>query len=104
MSNRSCQALMLLAAAGLASAAQVATCLSGVVSFGANANGASITEPGENDNTVGTGNLQVVINGQPRGTTFLLADGVTHFTFTGVGASCSALSPSLGAAVRRRWI
>ncbi len=104
MSNRSCQALMLLAAAGLASAAQVATCLSGVVSFGANANGASITEPGEHDNTVGTGTLQVDINGQPRGTTFLLADGVNHFHFTDVGASCSALSLSLGAAVRRRRI
>lgn len=80
------------AAAGLSASASAQIHLTGVVSFGANASGGSITEPAEYDNIIGTGNLPVTINGQPRGTSFLLLDGDNEFTFTGVGGVYNALS------------
>jgi hypothetical protein len=83
---------VVLAVAGLASAASAQIYLSGVVSFGANSNGFSITEPAEFDNIVGTNNSPVTINSQPRGTTFLLSDGPNAFSFAGVFGSFNALS------------
>lgn len=66
--------------------------LSGVVWYGAGANGTTATEPGEYDNIVGTGNFEGVINGTPRGTTHLLLDGANNFTYGGVGSNYNALS------------
>lgn len=84
--------LVVVAVSGLTMSADADIYLSGVVSFGANANGASISEPAEYDNILGTGNFAVTINSQARGTTFLLNDGPNAFTFTGVGGGYNALS------------
>jgi hypothetical protein len=87
---------VLFVVSGLTASAHGLIHLSGVVSYGANASGASITEPAEYDNILATGNLPVTINGQVRGTTFLLNDGPNAFTFTGVGGNYNALSLYLG--------
>jgi hypothetical protein len=87
---------LLLVIAGLTASAQGQIHLSGVVSYGANASGGSVTEPAEYDNIIGTGNFAVTINGQARGTTFLLNDGPNAFTFTGVGSGYNALSLYFG--------
>lgn len=84
--------LAVSALSGLAASAHAQIYLSGVVSYGANASGASITEPAEFDNILGTGNFAVTINGQARGTTFLLLDGANLFTFSGVFSQYNALS------------
>lgn len=84
--------LVVGALAGVATPAHAQIYLSGVVSYGANASGASITEPAEFDNILGTGNFAVTINGQARGTTFLLLDGANLFAFSGVGSQYNALS------------
>lgn len=75
-----------------ASTASAAIYLSGVVWYGANANGGTITEPGEYDNIVGTGNFGGVINGAARGTTFLLGDGDNVFSYDSVGSNYNGLS------------
>lgn len=66
--------------------------LSGVVWYGANASGSTITEPGEYDNIVGTNNIEGVINATPRGTTHLLLDGTNDFSYRGVGGNYNGLS------------
>lgn len=66
--------------------------LSGVVSYGADAAGASTTEPAEYDNLPSSPNAAVTINGQPRGTTFALTPGVNNFLYSGVGGNYNALS------------
>ena len=78
--------------AGAATSANAAVFLSGVVSFGANAQGSSVTEPAEFDNLPASGNFAVAINGQPRGTTFLLNMGANDFTFAGVQGGFNAVS------------
>lgn len=87
---RSAAVALALAAGSSAASAQIY--LSGVVAFGANSTGSSITEPAEFDNIVGTNNLPVTINSQPRGTTFLLSDGPNAFTFSSVFSNYNALS------------
>jgi hypothetical protein len=72
--------------------AAVGPFLSGVVSYGADATGGSVTEPAEFDNINGSGNFAVAINGQPRGTTFPLSLGLNDFTFSGVSGGFNALS------------
>jgi hypothetical protein len=62
------------------------------VSYGANAQGSSITEPAEFDNLPPTGNFEVVINGQPRATTFALSQGLNNFTYSGVSGNFNAMS------------
>lgn len=74
------------------SVASADICLSGVVWYGAGANGTTATEPGEYDNIVGTGNFEGVINATPRGTTHLLIDGDNDFSYRGVGSNYNALS------------
>ena len=66
--------------------------LSGVVWYGADGNGSTLTEPGEYDNIVGTANIEGVINATPRGTTHLLLDGVNNFTYGNVASNYNALS------------
>ncbi len=79
--------------AGLATSTQAQIYLSGVVSYGANAGGGSVTEPAEFDNLLGTApTAEITINGQPRGTTYLLSDGPNAFTFSGVWSNFNALS------------
>jgi len=73
-------------------AAKAQPFLSGVVSYGSDANGASVTEPGEFDNINGTGNFGIVINGQPRGTTFALSLGLNNFSYSGVSGNFNAMS------------
>lgn len=75
-----------------ASTASAAIYLSGVVWYGANASGGTITEPGEYDNIVGTGNFEGRINLAARGTTFLLNDGDNVFTYDSVGGNYNGLS------------
>lgn len=66
--------------------------LSGVVWYGANSSGSTVTEPAEYDNIVGTNNAEGVINASPRGTTHLLLDGANDFSWRGVGSNYNALS------------
>lgn len=75
-----------------ASSASGAIYLSGVVWYGANVNGGTITEPGEYDNIVGTNNNSGRINLAARGTTFLLADGDNVFQYDQVGGGYNGLS------------
>jgi hypothetical protein len=76
----------------LAATSRAAVNLSAAVSYGADGAGSSTTEPGEFDNINGSGNFALTINGQPRGTTFLLNLGTNDFTFTGVSSPFNALS------------
>jgi uncharacterized protein (TIGR03382 family) len=84
--------LVLAAALALPASAHAQIFLSGVVGWGADVNGDSITEPGEFDNIVGTGNAAVTINNSPHGTTFALPIGVHAFTFIRMGREYNALS------------
>lgn len=68
-----------------AGAAQGGIYLSAVVMYFPDANGASLLEPGEYDNIAGSFNAAIVINGAPRGTSFLLGEGANAFTFSGSG-------------------
>lgn len=85
-------ALLALSILALTPTAHAALFLSGVVSFSANSAGSTTSEPAEFDNIVGTGNSEVTINAQPRGTTFALTPGTNNFTFSGVFGGYNALS------------
>jgi hypothetical protein len=65
--------------------------LSGVVWYGANSSGSTITEPAEFDNIIGTNNAEAVINNTPRGTTHLLVDGTNDFSWIGTGFNALSL-------------
>ena len=80
---------LVVMAAGLASG-QIY--LSGAVWYGADANGSTLTEPGEYDNLLGTSNFEGRLNGTARGTTFLLAEGNNAFSYDLVGGNYNAIS------------
>lgn len=65
--------------------------LSGVVWYGANASGSTVTEPAEFDNIIDTNNIGVAINNTPRGTTHLLVDGTNDFSWIGTGFNALSL-------------
>lgn len=81
-----------VAVLAVAQASRAAIYLSGAVSYVANGTGSSISEPAEFDNIVGTGNSELVINRQARGTTFALAEGANDFAYSGVFGGWNALS------------
>jgi MYXO-CTERM domain-containing protein len=83
---------VLAVSGSVASTASAAIYLSGVVWYGASANGGTTTEPAEYDNIVGTGNFEGRINAAARDTTFLLNDGANSFSWDLVGGNYNGLS------------